>query len=381
MKVFMKENLILLILLLLVVVNLHSSFAQAGEVGVLVRQVSSSTYIYKIINYGDKPIVSVTVGRNYSIDDSENELLVLPTTIESPMGWGGYNIFREESDYYHISWDILDYTFAISPGGSLDGFVVYMLQPYDLIKQVSFSVIFNDGTITSGKVELDNDNDGYPSDVDCDDNDPIERPNQTWYQDADNDGYSTGNSIIQCLRPTGYKTASELTATSGDCNDNSVAINPAATEVCDGVDNNCNGQIDEGVLNTYYQDADSDTYGNPNVTIQACIPPNGYVTNNTDCNDNDANIHPGGLPIRIMRTPSVYFSSLQAAYDAAEDGKTIQSLAVTLTENPTLNLNKSVILDGGYNCDYSSQTGITMLKGTITISNGTAMIGNFSLEP
>lgn len=293
----MKENLILLILLLLFVVNLHSSFAQTGEVGVLVRQVSNSTYIYKIINYGDKPIVSVTVGRDYSIDDSENELLVLPTTIESPTGWEGYNIFREESDYYHISWDILDYTFAISPGGSLDGFVVYMPQPYDLIKQVSFSVIFNDGTITSGKVELDNDNDGYPSDVDCDDNDPIEHPNQTWYQDTDSDGYSNGNTIVQCSRPNNYKSASELTSTSGDCNDNNLAINPNAIEVCDDVDNNCNGQIDEGVLNTYYQDADADTYGNPAVSIKACTQPSNYVTNNTDCNDNNASINPSATEI------------------------------------------------------------------------------------
>ncbi len=98
----------------------------------------------------------------------------------------------------------------------------------------------------------DNDHDGYSPDggscgpIDCNDSNPLEHPNQTWYQDVDGDGYSSGNMIVQCSRPVGYKAASELIATSGDCNDNNPNIHPGATEVCNGVDDNCNGQIDEG---------------------------------------------------------------------------------------------------------------------------------------
>lgn len=80
-----------------------------------------------------------------------------------------------------------------------------------------------------------------------------------------------------------------------DCDDNNFLINPGATEVCDGLDNNCDGQIDEGVLNTYYQDNDGDSYGNPAVSIQACASPVGYVTDNTDCNDNSFLEHPNQL--------------------------------------------------------------------------------------
>jgi hypothetical protein len=93
---------------------------------------------------------------------------------------------------------------------------------------------------------------GYVADnTDCDDNDPKEYPNQTWYQDADMDGYSNGNMSVQCLRPAGYKVASELTATLGDCNDNNASINPGAADTnCNGIDENCNGTVDDGYVPT-----------------------------------------------------------------------------------------------------------------------------------
>ena len=61
------------------------------------------------------------------------------------------------------------------------------------------------------------------------------------------------------------------------------------------MDDNCNGQIDEGVQNTYYRDADGDTYGDPAVSVDACTQSNGYVTDNTDCNDADALINSGAV--------------------------------------------------------------------------------------
>ena len=88
-----------------------------------------------------------------------------------------------------------------------------------------------------------------------------------------------------------------FTESQGDCDDNNAAINPNVQEVCDGVDNNCDGQIDEGVKTTYYEDSDSDGYGNPNVTTDSCGQPTGYVTDNADCDDNDPNVHPGATDI------------------------------------------------------------------------------------
>lgn len=114
----------------------------------------------------------------------------------------------------------------------------------------------------------------------------------TFYADADGDSY--GNSAISlpaCSTPTGY------VADNSDCNDANAAIRPYATEICNGVDDNCSGVADEGVKTTYYIDSDGDGYGNLKVTTLACTAPSGYVSNNTDCNDANAAVRPGATEL------------------------------------------------------------------------------------
>lgn len=99
---------------------------------------------------------------------------------------------------------------------------------------------------------------------DCNDNDPLQFPGQIWYKDADNDGYSDGTTKIQCTKPSNHKAASQLVATSGDCNDTKAAINPAATETCNGIDDDCDGIVDDGLANLTY-------IGNVTLTTQAQV--------------------------------------------------------------------------------------------------------------
>ncbi len=78
-----------------------------------------------------------------------------------------------------------------------------------------------------------------------------------------------------------------------DCNDENESINPGTAEACDGIDNDCDGDVDEGLLLVWYADADEDTHGDPNSETHACVQPDGYVDNADDCNDSSALFYPG----------------------------------------------------------------------------------------
>jgi hypothetical protein len=129
------------------------------------------------------------------------------------------------------------------------------------------------------------------SSADCNDSSAIEKPNQVWYIDADGDDYATGTTTVSCTRPPNGFIATELIATSGDCNDANININPSITEICDGVDNDCDGQIDENLLIQYFEDADNDGFGSNTVFVYACTQPVGYILTNGDCNDNNNTIN------------------------------------------------------------------------------------------
>jgi hypothetical protein len=112
-----------------------------------------------------------------------------------------------------------------------------------------------------------------------------------WYFDADGDTYGDGTStMLECTPPSGY------VDNSADCDDSEANHYPGADETCDGVDNNCNGIVDEAAavdVLTWFRDGDGDGYGGPKVSTDACNLPDGFSADNTDCDDADATIYPG----------------------------------------------------------------------------------------
>ncbi|MFH1729369.1 MAG: putative metal-binding motif-containing protein [Pseudomonadota bacterium] len=89
------------------------------------------------------------------------------------------------------------------------------------------------------------------------------------------------------------------TEAEGDCDDANIEINPEASELCDEIDNNCNGEIDEDAQDVidFFADVDQDGFGDPNSSVAACLAPSGYITDNTDTDDTEASKYPGAIEI------------------------------------------------------------------------------------
>ncbi len=112
-----------------------------------------------------------------------------------------------------------------------------------------------------------------------------------YYADTDMDGYGDmlDTGISSCSAIAG------LVINNTDCNDADNTIYPGAAEICNAMDENCNGINDDGIaFAMYYTDADADTYGsNADAGISSCSVIAGASLNNLDCNDMNAAVHPG----------------------------------------------------------------------------------------
>ncbi|MBI5499292.1 MAG: right-handed parallel beta-helix repeat-containing protein, partial [Deltaproteobacteria bacterium] len=164
----------------------------------------------------------------------------------------------------------------------------------------------------TGGEAVDEDQDGFAAEEDCNDNDATVHPGAdelcngvdddcdgtededavdaaTWHADEDSDGYGDPDATRQACEQS-----SGTVADSTDCDDADADVHPGADELCNRADDDCDGTEDEDATDqaTWFVDGDTDGYGDPDAARQACEQPPGTVTDSTDCDDSEGEVHP-----------------------------------------------------------------------------------------
>ncbi len=163
--------------------------------------------------------------------------------------------------------------------------------------------------------------DGFDNDCDGATDEGVQR---TFFPDRDGDGFGDGESepVRACTPPDAMHVENET-----DCDDTDRSRNPATSELCDGIDNDCDGATDEGGSRLFYRDVDGDGYGDPDtvVSLDSCEAPAGYVAVGNDCDDTDAAKNPGAAELcnRIddnCSLPDTFAGLADPAEDVDGDG-------------------------------------------------------------
>ena len=165
----------------------------------------------------------------------------------------------------------------------------------------------------STETALDEDGDGFPADEDCNDGQAAVNPGATeicdgvdndcdgvvdegvgdvFFTDSDGDGFGApGTEVEACAAPFG------TVPNADDCDDADAGVHPGATEACNGLDDDCDAEVDEGLDATWWADLDGDGFGDPDTRVEGCDPGEDYVDNSGDCDDGAPDVHPDAVEV------------------------------------------------------------------------------------
>ena len=227
-------------------------------------------------------------GVNENTDCDDNDATVSPNKDESCDG------IDNDCDG-EIDENVTDTYYLDSDG---DGYGIEAVTTEACETPSGYAAVLGDCDDTDAAANPDADEVCDDIDNDCDDN-IDENVTVSYYYDGDSDGVGDGAAVAGCADspPVDNDGVGGYVRVNGDCDDDDPAVSPNATEICDGIDNDCEGDSDgddDQAVDalTWYRDSDEDTYGDLKTTLVSCDQPDGYVENSDDCDDLSATNSP-----------------------------------------------------------------------------------------